>query len=333
MWSFSGPDAPPFADLDGHGARDHVARGEVLGVRRVALHEALAFRIGEVAALAAHALGDQHAGAVDAGRVELNELHVLQRQPGPQHHAVAVAGLGVGAGAGGIDAAIAAGGQDRLVGAEAMQRAVFQRERHHAAAGAVLHDQVEGEILDEELGRMAQRLPVERVQHGVAGAVRRRAGALRDALAEMGGHAAEGALIDLAVLGARERQAVVVELVDRRRRLAHQIFDGVLVAEPVRPLDGVVHVPAPVVLAHVAERGGDAALGGDRVRAGGEDLGDAGGLQARLAGAERGAQARAAGADDHHVIGVVGEGIGLAVHGRRTVAAVSHGAADLQERA
>ena len=70
--------AAPFADLDGHGARDDVARGEVLGVGRIALHEALALGIGEVAALAAHALGDQHAGAEDAGRVELDELHVLQ---------------------------------------------------------------------------------------------------------------------------------------------------------------------------------------------------------------------------------------------------------------
>ena len=170
-----------------------------------------------------------------------------------------------------------------------------------------------------------QRLPIEGVQHGVAGAVGGGAGALGDALAEMGRHAAERALIDLAFLGARERHAVMVELVDRRRRLAHQIFDGVLVAQPVRPLDGVVHVPAPVVLAHVAERGGDAALGGNGMRAGGEDLGDIGGLQPRLAGAERGAQAGAAGADHHHIVGMVDEGIGLAVHGRRTVAAVSHG--------
>src|SRR3546814_5345957 len=34
---------------------------------------------------------------------------------------------------------------------------------------------------------------LQRVQHGMAGAVSRRAGALRDAFAEVGGHAAEGA--------------------------------------------------------------------------------------------------------------------------------------------
>ena len=85
-------DAAALADLDGHRARDDVARGEVLGGRRVALHEALALGVGQIAALAARAFGDQAAGAVDAGRMELHELHVLQRQAGAQHHAVAVAG-------------------------------------------------------------------------------------------------------------------------------------------------------------------------------------------------------------------------------------------------
>ena len=127
-------DAAAFADLDGHGAADHVARGEVLGVGRIALHEALALRIGEIAAFAAHAFGDQHAGAENAGGMELHEFHVLQRQAGAQHHGVAVAGLGVGAGAGQIGAAIAAGGQDHRVGAEAVDGAVVQIPGHHAAA-------------------------------------------------------------------------------------------------------------------------------------------------------------------------------------------------------
>ena len=35
-------DAAAFADFDGHGAGDDVARGKVLGGRRIALHEAFA---------------------------------------------------------------------------------------------------------------------------------------------------------------------------------------------------------------------------------------------------------------------------------------------------
>ena len=184
MWSLRLPTPRPGADLHRHGARDHVARGEVLGRGRVALHEALAFRIGEVAALAARALGDEAAGAVDAGRVELHELHVLQRQAGAQHHGVAVARAGVGRGRREIRASVAARRQDRHVGAEAVDLARRHVERDDAAAAALLvHDQVEGEILDEEVGLVAHRLAVEGVQHGVAGAVGGRAGALGGALA------------------------------------------------------------------------------------------------------------------------------------------------------
>ena len=92
-----GAHAAALADLDRHGARDNVAGGEVLGVGRIALHEALALAIGEVGAFTARAFRDQHTGAIDAGGVELHELHVLQRQAGAQHHGVAVAGAGVGA--------------------------------------------------------------------------------------------------------------------------------------------------------------------------------------------------------------------------------------------
>ena len=55
------------------------------------------------------------------------------------------------------------------------------------------------EIFDEEVGVVLQALPVERVQHGVAGAVGRGAGALhRRAFAQFVRHAAERALIDRA---------------------------------------------------------------------------------------------------------------------------------------
>ena len=310
-------DAAAFADFDRHRARDDVARGEVLGRRRIALHEALAFGIDEIAAFAARALGDEAARAVDAGRVELDEFHVLQRQAGAQHHAAAVAGAGMRRGAGGVGAAVAAGGEDRGLGAETVQRAVVELERDDAAADAlVVHDQVDGEELDVEFGGVAQRLAVHGVQHGVAGAVGGGAGALRLALAVVQRHAAERALVDLAVLGARERHAPMFELVDGLGRVAHHVFDGVLVAEPVRPLDGVVHVPAPVVRMHVAERRRNAALRGDRMRAGREHLGDAGGAQAGFAAADHGAQAGAAGADDHDVVGVVLDRIGFSVGGR-----------------
>ena len=303
-------DAPAFAHLHGDRARDHVARREILHARRVTLHEALALVIGEITALAARALGDEAAGAVNAGRVELHELHVLQRQSRAQHHGVAVAGAGVGAGAGEVGAAVAARGQDHDLRLEAMQCAVVQLPRGQAPAGAgLVHDQIQREVLDEEVDVVVERLAVQGVQHGVAGAVGRRAGALDRGLAEVARHAAEGALVDLALVGAREGHAPVLQFVHRRGGVAHHVLDGLLVAEPVRTLDGVVHVPAPIVLAHVAQRSGDAALGRHGVRAGGEHLGYAGGLQTGLGAAEGGPQARSPSADHHHVELVIDEAV------------------------
>ena len=69
--------ATALADLDGHRARDDVARGEVLGGRCIALHEALALAVRQVTALAACTFGDEAACPIDAGGVELHELHVL----------------------------------------------------------------------------------------------------------------------------------------------------------------------------------------------------------------------------------------------------------------
>ena len=244
--------------------------------------------------------------------MELHEFHVLQRHAGAQRHRVAVAGAGVRRGRGEIGAAVAARRQNRHLRSETMDRAIVHLEADDAADAAVgIADQVEREIFDEELALGPQPLAIERVQDRMAGAVGGGAGALGDALAVVGRHAAERALIDLALFGARERHPPMIEFIDRRRRVAAEIFDRVLIAEPVRALDGVVHVPAPVVDAHVAERGGNAALRGDGMRARRKHLRDAGGLQTRVRAADAGAKPRAAGADDDHVERVVGDRIGL----------------------
>ena len=146
----------------------------------------------------------------------------------------------------------------------------------------------------------------------MAGAVGRRAGALhRRAGAHVLHVATERPLVDRAFGIAAERHAGMFELDHRLRRLAHHVFDRVLVAEPVGALDGVVHVPRPVIGRVVAEARRDPALRRHRVAAGGEHFGDAGGLEPGLGGAHRRAQAGAARADDDGVIDVIDDGIGV----------------------
>jgi hypothetical protein len=165
----------------------------------------------------------------------------------------------------------------------------------------VVLDQVDGEVLVEEVRAGAHVLLIERVQDGVAGAVRRGAGAHGLVAAEVLALAAEGALVDLAVVEPREGHAGVLQLVDGRDRLAAHVLDGVLVAEIVRALDGIEHVPVPVVRQHVGQRGVDAALRGNGVRAGREDLGDDRHAQVGAGQLQRRVQAGAAGTDDQGV--------------------------------
>ena len=136
------------------------------------------------------------------------------------------------------------------------------------------------------------------------------AGALGQTLAPLHGVAAERPLVDQAVLGARERHTKVLELDDRFHCIAAHEFDRVLVAEPVGPLDGVVHVPAPVVLAHIAERRADAALRRDGMAAGREDLADAGGLEPRNGHSQCRPQTGAAAPDNDDIVSVMLDRIG-----------------------
>src|SRR5882724_12418340 len=107
-------------------------------------------------------------------------------------------------------------------------------------------------------------------------AVGRRAGAQGLPLAVVQRHAAKGSLKYPPVLHARKWHAEMFQLVDSFGRTPAEIFDGVLIAQPVGALDGVVHVPAPIVLAHIAERGRYAPLRRHGMAAGGKDFGDAG---------------------------------------------------------
>ena len=66
---------------------------------------------------------------------------------------VAVTGAGMRRSAGEVAAAVAAGCEHHAVRTEEVQSAVFEVPRDHAAAGAVLiHHEIDGEVLDEELG-------------------------------------------------------------------------------------------------------------------------------------------------------------------------------------
>ncbi len=256
---------------------------------RVALHEPVAVVVEQVAALAAGRLREQDPEADDPGRVELVELHVLQRDAVAVGQRHAVAGQAPGVRGDPEHPPEAAGRQQDRLGAEGVELAVGDPIGHDAGrptAGAELAafgQQVDHVVLVVELDAVLDGLLVEGLQDHVAGPVGGEAGPADRPLAEVAGVAAEPALVDLAVGRPVERQAHVLELDHRLDRLAGEHLGRVLVGQVVTALDGVEHVPLPVVLLEVAERGTDTALGGAGVGAGRVELGQDRGVDAGLA--------------------------------------------------
>src|SRR5690606_27077166 len=115
---------------------------------------------------------------------------------------------------------------------------------------------------------------------------------------------AERTLIDAALLGTGERQPHVLQFEHRFGSYGTHVFDGVLVADVIGTLDGIVHVPAPVIVRVGRSDGaGDATLGGNGVRPGREHLGDHGSLVATLGQLQCGTHASTTATDDDGVIG------------------------------
>ena len=91
----------------------------------------------------------------------------------------------------------------------------------------------------------------------------------------------------------------------RIRSLFAHVLDRILIAKPVRALDGVVHVPAPIIRAHVAKGRTDSALRSDGMASGREHLGNTGGRKSCLGETKSSAQPGATGADDDDIATVI----------------------------
>lgn len=103
--------------------------------------------------------------------MELDELEILQRKACTGDHGVTVTSASVCTCAAEVSSSVSTGREDSLVCAETMEGTILHVESNDADTLAILHDKVEGEVLNEKVCVVAERLAVERVEEGVAGAV------------------------------------------------------------------------------------------------------------------------------------------------------------------
>ena len=98
-------------------------------------------------------------------------------------------------------------------------------------------------------------------------------------------------------------------------------MDSVLVTQPVTSLDGVVHVPSPVILVHVSKSSVDTTLSSDSVGSGGEQLGDTSSVETGLSQTEGGSQTSTTSTNDQGIVFVVNDGVLVAEEGRSLLCA------------
>src|SRR5690606_8750302 len=202
-----------FENFHDHRTRNHIAASQILGIGRIALHEAFAVLVDQIAAFAATTLGDEHTGTGNAGRVELPHFDILHREARAQRHANTVAGIDVRIGGRCEDATGTAGGEYRRLRLHVYDFPGFHADRDDAGDNVVLIlDQIDGVPLIEELGVVLHVGLVQGVQQRVTGTVGGSAGTGGlGGIVRALGLAAERALINAAFVGSREWQPHVVE--------------------------------------------------------------------------------------------------------------------------
>lgn len=87
--------------------------------------------------------------------------------------------------------------------------------------------------------------------------------------------------------------------------LAGHVVNGILITKPIGTLDGIVHVPSPVVFVHVAQSSVDAALRSDGVGSGREELRDTGSVETGLGKTESSTETSTTSTNDEGIVLVV----------------------------
>ena len=138
-------------------------------------------------------------------------------------------------------------------------------DNYAACLTVVGEEHIQQLVLVEEVDVVLDPLLVKGLDDHVTGTVSGVAGAPNRSGAELTAVPAEPALIDLAIRCAIEGKPHVLQLDDRVDRLPREHLRRILIHQVVATLDGVEHVPFPVVLFRVPKRGADSTLRGTGV--------------------------------------------------------------------
>lgn len=166
-----GTNTTAITDFHSHRSGNDITRSKILGGRGITLHETLTLGVEQVTTLTTSTLSDQASSTVDTGRMELNELKILVGETSASNHGHTVTSASVGRRAAEVGTPITTSSENSVVGEETVEGSVFLVVGEDTTALSVLHDQIEGEELNEVVGVVAERLAVQGVKKSVTGSV------------------------------------------------------------------------------------------------------------------------------------------------------------------
>src|SRR5687768_9553958 len=206
--------SPPVLYFRRHCARDDVATGEVFCMRRVALHETLSVLVEQVAAFTTHRLADKDSCAIYSARVKLPEFHVLQRYARTRSHCESVPGIDESIGAGTEYSRTATGCKQCSSCLQDHDLAGFDVECCYAAnITFFVTNQIESHPFDKKLGICPHIALIERVQHGMTGAISSGARTRGLCASEILRLPPEGTLVNFSVFQPVEGHAVMFQFI------------------------------------------------------------------------------------------------------------------------
>ena len=113
-----------------------------------------------------------------------------------------------------VGSPISASSQNSLVGTEPVKSTIFQVQCDDSNALAFVHDKIQSEVLDKEVGVVSERLAVKGVQDGVAGAIGGGSATVcLTTLPKLQRLTTECALVDLSIFRSGERYPIAFKLI------------------------------------------------------------------------------------------------------------------------
>lgn len=108
--------------------------------------------------------------------------------------------------------------------------------------------------------------------------------------------------LHLAIVCSREWASVVLQFDNRSWCFSGHVMDRILISQPIRSLDGIVHMPSPIVLVHVPQSGIDTSLCSYSVTSGWEELRYTGSVETSFGKTEGCSQTSSTGTDDNRIV-------------------------------